>query len=691
MIVLLLLLLLAPVAAEASSSAADSVAPDSTVIADGAGAAPVAHPAASLDSVILLPEVRVDRARPLSDVRRRAPTGFVTELRPGSSGRAIESLSDVLEEAAGVHVVQYGGLGAFSTVSVRGANANQVTVYLDGMALSSPARSVVNLSDLPFTAVERVEVTRGPAGSADGPGGAVHLATLPATTSRMARAAGGSWNAWEARGSTVLGRGPIAGVLHVGYQGADGDYPFLDDNGTPHNAGDDSVSRRINNRFDATSALAGLSWRPAPTVRLGLRGLLFHKAQGVPGLGAVPAAHPRLATDRGLGTLEALWLGRGRWPRVSLRAGLLRERTRFGDARAELGLGRHDTDDRIHGEELAVEVESQPLPGGFVPEGEAGVRGDRLRVQDAADGHADPPPSRRTTRRASLGLRWQPLGDVLTLHAWRRWDRLIDRLHGLGVAGTPLTSETARELGAPRLGVAVRGRSGLEARANWSRARRAPDFTELFGNQGTVLGNPSLRPEDVESWDVGGAWSAPIRRGFSGAVEWAHFESHARDLILYVRNSASTARAQNVSCARVRGEELSLRLAGPGGVSARGGATWQSAVDESDVPYWHGRRLPQRPGREAFARVGWRGRRLELGADLHHLGDNYLDRYNRERVASRTLVGASISLTPFVSGLRLTVEGRNLGDRRVSDVAGYPLPGRSVFVACEARLGEPQP
>jgi len=33
------------------------------------------------------------------------------------------------------------------------------------------------------------------------------------------------------------------------------------------------------------------------------------------------------------------------------------------------------------------------------------------------------------------------------------------------------------------------------------------------------------------------------------------------------------------------------------------------------------------------------------------------------------------------------VEGKNLGDRRLADVAGYPLPGRSVFVSMEVRLG----
>src|SRR5258708_703560 len=113
------------------------------------------------DSVLLLPEVRVDRPRPLPDARQRLPTAFTSDLRTGSSGRAVETLSEVLNEAAGVHVDQYGGLGAFSTVSLRGTAAGQVTVYLDGVPLTSAAHGEVNLADLPITAVERIEVYRG--------------------------------------------------------------------------------------------------------------------------------------------------------------------------------------------------------------------------------------------------------------------------------------------------------------------------------------------------------------------------------------------------------------------------------------------------------------------------------------------------------------------------------------------------
>jgi outer membrane receptor protein involved in Fe transport len=64
----------------------------------------------------------------------------------------------------------------------------------------------------------------------------------------------------------------------------------------------------------------------------------------------------------------------------------------------------------------------------------------------------------------------------------------------------------------------------------------------------------------------------------------------------------------------------------------------------------------------------------------------YLDPSNRTSVPARALVGAGATwyVTPR---LELVLEGRNLGDVRTADVLGYPLPGRSVYVACEASWG----
>lgn len=655
-----------------------------------------AHRAGIADTVTVLPEVRVERERMLSEARRLLPTAFVTDLRADASTRALESVSELLAQAVGVHVTQYGGLGSFSTVSLRGAAPGQVTVFLDGVPLTSAAHGVVSLGDLPGSAIERVEVFRGLGPLSLGvasPGGAINLVTVSAPGLRELHVARGSFATSEVRGSAGFERGPLGLLLHAGYQGSAGDYRYLDDNATEFNAADDSTKTRLNNRFDSWSALGSLTWQPRRDLRLRVREEFFRKAQGLPGLGADPALSTRLSFLRALSLLEVTREGAGLAPRVTLRLSADRERSRFRDLRfadrGELGMGRHDTDERTGAERLVLSFAwARPAPW-LALECAGSLGRERAEASDAADGLPGPPPSRRFARGAMLGLQLRTPGGRFVLHAARRWDRIEDHLRSFLVGGALSGSDVARVLDSPQVGARFGVGRGLEVRANWARANRAPGFVELFGDQGSVAGNPALRPESAENRDAGAAWRGRIGRG-EAAFEWARFRSDARDLVVFVKNSPSSMKAQNFSRARIRGEEWSSRLELPWRLLLTAAWSWQSAINEGPLPaFWVGKRLPGRPSHQGRARLEWRGAGragLRAGAELELIGDNLLDPYNLQRVPERRLAGASLSVAPFPAALRLTLEGKNLLDDRAVDVGGFPLPGRSVFLGCTWRL-----
>jgi iron complex outermembrane receptor protein len=303
---------------------------------------------------------------------------------------------------------------------------------------------------------------------------------------------------------------------------------------------------------------------------------------------------------------------------------------------------------------------------------------------DARDAFPDPPASTRRDWGASFTAQARPLGDRVVLYAGRRWDRMRDALRSVATGGIARRSDVVRELDAPQLGLRVTTWRGLELRGNWSRATRAPDFLELFGNQGSVLGNPTLAPERAENWDAGGAWSLDLG-SIRASVEGAHYATRADDLIVYVRGSPSSVRAMNISRCRIRGEELTARVATPFGVTASCAGASQSTLDQGDVVSARGRRLPQRPEHLLSARLDVVRGPVRLTADVERIGENFLDRANRLRVPPRTLLGVSLSCEAH--GARLTVEVKNLGDARASDVGGFPLPGRAVFASLDLRLG----
>ena len=634
--------------------------------------------------VLTLPETRVDSERAVRDARHRQPTAFVSDLAAGSTGHALETLPELLGRSAAVRIQQYGGLGSFATVSLRGAPAGQVSVYIDGVPLTSAAGSVVYINDLPVTSIERLEVYPGVSPLELGPatpGGAINVVTLaPAPLARL-KLLRGSFDTWEGVGTAGARRGAWSALVHGGYQGARGDFGYWDDNGTPLNPADDAASIRQNNRFDSRSVLGTLKGLLPARVQLMLKQSVFGKAQGVPGLGAVPAQATRLALRRAITALDLDRPGSRVMPLLHSNVSLDRARTKFRDRLGELGAGTADTDDRFSGEQYGVRAESPQLPGGIHIEGTAQGRDERAKLHDAVATHADPPPSRRITRGVSVRALVRPLGERVLLIAGRRWDRQHDALNWTTSLGQAGASDLVRELDAPQLGAQLQLTHALVAKGNWSKSTRAPEFLELFGNEGSVRGNPQLAPERSENWDAGSTF-AFARFGLRGQLEFAHYEQHARDLITYARNSASSVRALNVARARIRGEELSASLHLPRGVSLSGWYAWQGTLDQGNAAIWRGRQLPQRPEHHAFGQVRWHVRALELAGEWEHLGEDYMDRANRLRVAARNFTGASIGAR-VLPGARVMFEAKNLENVRAADVAGFPLPGRSFFLSCE--------
>jgi outer membrane receptor protein involved in Fe transport len=121
-----------------------------------------------------------------------ATAASLTVLPLGPDAPPGEDLAGVLDTASGTTIRRLGGLGDFAAVSLRGSTFRQVEVHLDGVPLNPDGGSAVNLSELPVSAFDRVEVYRGLAPVAFGSGaigGVLNLVTptRPAPASVSAR------------------------------------------------------------------------------------------------------------------------------------------------------------------------------------------------------------------------------------------------------------------------------------------------------------------------------------------------------------------------------------------------------------------------------------------------------------------------------------------------------------------------
>ncbi|MBP9163274.1 MAG: TonB-dependent receptor, partial [Leptospiraceae bacterium] len=113
------------------------------------------------------------------------PTGFTEVIDAEKFRGKYTSLTDVLEREAGVRVRRFGGLGSYSTLSIRGSNANQVRIYVDGVPLNNAQGGEVNLSDLSFDNLEKIEIYK--SGSSPGFSGSAIGGTVNLVTSKSSR------------------------------------------------------------------------------------------------------------------------------------------------------------------------------------------------------------------------------------------------------------------------------------------------------------------------------------------------------------------------------------------------------------------------------------------------------------------------------------------------------------------------
>jgi outer membrane receptor protein involved in Fe transport len=520
------------------------------------------------------------------------------------------------------------------------------------------------------------------------PAGAINLVTLAAPRVQQLRVQRGPYETWEGRGALGLRRGPFAVQAFGSGFTTRGDFTYHDLNGTTLDTSDDGDSLRLNNRRDVVTALAGLSWLPKNGWSASARQLYHRREVGLPGTGATPALNASFEETWSRTQFEAGRAASGLIPRLRIAGAADVQHLAFRDTEGRLAAGRHDTDDALRGESVAMFLERPRYSRWLTVQGQASLRRDRADLSDPLAGGAPVPESRRITQGATLDLELRPIGERLVLHAARRWERYEDHLRSAGVGLTTRRTDVTRELETPQLGARLALFGGLAARANWSESQRAPEFRELFGNEGSIAPNPALTPEQVRSRDAGLAWhGAPLGRALS--VEGWLFAVDADDLILLVRNSPNTLKATNLSRMDNRGAELNAGLALPGGLSLSGAGTWQQARDRGDVKAWRGRKVPMRPDRELHLDAGWNHGWLQAGASLHDIDPNYIDRYNTAQnlIPRRRLVSAALGVTPPHSPFTVTADVKNLGDDHASDLAGTPLPGRMYFLTLDWRLG----
>ncbi|QVL36246.1 TonB-dependent receptor plug domain-containing protein [Aminirod propionatiphilus] len=635
----------------------------------GLGARPV-------EAVTELPSVLVT-AGALGDEDQDVSPGAVTVIVPEEVRGEFKTLPELLDQSVGVHVIRTQGRGGYTVASVRGSTSAQVAVYVDGVLANLESEAAVDLATIPVENVARIEVYRGHVPAAfgvSGMGAVINIVTVAPERAQGSLLVGlGEYGEYRSalRYATPLLGGDL--LVATEFSGSDGDFSYLNDNGTPYNGNDDYEATRLNNGWDQRNLL--LKWsRDAWTARFSWQDRTRDLPLQAPG-------NDKRSSQRDGTRLETeKWdVALGRTFRVgdvdmSLQAGHLEQEKEFFNPYNYLGqygdlhnLYKSDRDFLSLSASLPVGLDHYLEFFGTYSRENLDVEGD---VVDNLGGK-----SRFGRDKIDLSLQ-----DSITLN---RAGTLVAvptlKWNDVDGEGHLSWSLAADWLFAP----------AWRLKTSFGRYHRAPNFYELYGDGATILPNEKLDWEEGSQWDLGLHWKGAWR-SVETRVGLTYFHSEVDNLVEFIMINPRYGQYQNVSDAEIDGVELETRfIRHPWDLTLS--YTYMRALNKTADSFQYDKRLPNRPESAVHARLAYAAsERLRLFGEVDYTGDNYLDQRETVCYSDLTVVNAGLSWN-LDDDKVLTVGVNDLFDKSkemtfvptsgAEGLAWYPLQGRTWLVS----------
>lgn len=226
----------------------------------------------------------------------------------------------------------------------------------------------------------------------------------------------------------------------------------------------------------------------------------------------------------------------------------------------------------------------------------------------------------------------------------------------------------------------------LRLRASYGEGFKAPTLYQLLSD----YGNAALVPERSKSYDAGLEWGS--RNGALHASATV-FRRDSRNLIAFVSCASLNACAtrpfglyDNIGKARAEGVEVELGARPSDTLQLRAAYTYLEARNLTPGNLNNGKDLARRPRHALTLSSDWTTplAGLTLGADLRMVADSYDNAANTVPLDGYALTTVRASF-PLTDKVELYGRVENLFDEGYQTVADYGTWGRSAFIGIRAR------
>ena len=584
------------------------------------------------------------------------------------------SLGDLLRSTPGLAVSRAGQTGGQTQLRMRGGEANQVLVFIDGVKANDPVQGgEFNAAHLFVQGIESITLIRGPQSAlwgSDALSGLIDISTWPdgdgPSGGLSAEGGSDSWRRYDAR---FAHRGERwRGKLGASWLRTDGD----------------NIARDGSEADGYENASLDLGWKQRIASGLSTEADLrytnaINQFDGVDFATGLPADRDNETDARQIYARAALRLGSldGRWNHaLSYALTDTRNRNREENAFAPSGFDINST---------AGQAALYSYQGSFAPVPEhrltaAFERREEDFRQRGPISFGDPNRDERLSARSWVLEYRGDFSQRLSFLASGRRDGNSD-------FGNKTTG---------RLSAAWRiGDGSFKARGAWGTGIKNPTFTERFGYFASFIGNPELKPEQSRGWEAGFDLGQP---GAAWQLSLTWFDEQLQDeingFLFDAARGGFTARNE-AGLSQRKGLELNGRWRPTASWALGFAYTWLDATEEDPGAGAQTREI-RRPEHAASLNLNWRspGDRLNLNLNLDCNGrqdDLYFPPTPpyRERVRLRGFVLATLAASYRLGwGWEAFARLENGLNERYEEVFGFQAPNRALYAGARYRLGQ---
>ncbi|OGQ49401.1 MAG: hypothetical protein A3I09_00535 [Deltaproteobacteria bacterium RIFCSPLOWO2_02_FULL_47_10] len=600
----------------------------------------------------------------------KAPSSFTTIIKPSKYEAESKTTTELVSKTPGVQSKDLGGPGQYSTVTIRGSSAEQVTVLIDGVKINTPEGGGVDFSSIPADIIERIEIVRGGGTAAFGPdaiGGAINIITKKAKKGRSIeiKQTGGSFYTYKSSESWMERREGFGLVLSHTHAQSRGDYKFKSASinlaGTAMGGG--QTFTRLNNGFLSEDLLTKFDFLLVPDFKFNFSNNFFFTKRDIAG---IEEETTQLYPTNPLEAEEKIFKNISN---LSIKA------DGFFDNRLSLETGVSNNVNR--------DKFTDPSPA-------IGAAIDTTTTSGSINPYLVLEPSFQNSKAANLmTLRYDFRTDIMRntinknrySHGILFQDQAIfwnDRLSLIPAIRYENPSDFGDDISL-RLGAALKPWSIVTFKGNVETSFRYPNFSELYyPDQGYLRGNANLNKEDAVNYDVG-----IIVEHKAARAELIYFRNDIKNQIIWVPISATTIQPINTYDVKANGVETSLSIRPVSFLDIESNYTWLTARFKSNDF-----QLPGRPRHKWNSRIGiHRDFTKKFGGNLfgehEYTSSLPVNTQNTVFIAQRSSFNAGATarfLANSWGAYTLTFEAKDITNMQIYDARGFPLPRRSFFV-----------